>query len=241
MRPCIVCGQAFRPRGGFRTCSAVCSEKLQRENELKYRKISAARRKQRYENDETYRAMVKEKRAARRRQRTERRETTRHEMPSPRTVAIAAQCRRQNLALQERKRLARDLLIHDPRQSNGLVSWAVGVSAPTIRFLRQGLERRGELELVVTRIDKLGREYPASRLPNRGRLAGAETLAARAIGRAVLKVGALRTLEIVLAQLPSAVDLATTPYCSVSTAHLALSFGSRAPNNMNPNHQAATQ
>jgi hypothetical protein len=31
------------------------------------------------------------------------------------------------------------------------------------------------------------------------------------VARAFLKVGALRTLEIVLAQLPGAVDLATTP------------------------------
>jgi hypothetical protein len=40
-------------------------------------------------------------------------------------------------------------------------------------------------------------------------------MAMRAVDRAFLKVGALRTLEIVLAQLPGAVDLATTPFLAI--------------------------
>ena len=55
------------------------------------------------------------------------------------------------------------------------------------------------------------RHDPRPGFPTGGRLVGTETFAQRAVARAFLKVGALRTLEIVLAQLPGAVDLATTP------------------------------
>jgi hypothetical protein len=145
------------------------------------------------------------------------------------------------LALQERKRLAAELLRDHPRQSDSLVAWATLLSTPTIRLLRAQLERRGEIEVATERVDKLGRAYPATRLPNRGRAIGTETFAERAVQKAFLKVGALRTLEIVLAQLPGAVDLATLPYCSVSTAHLALSFGSRAPTTTPTSKERAMQ
>jgi hypothetical protein len=81
---------------------------------------------------------------------------------------------------------------------------------------------------VTERVDKLGRTYPSTRLPNRGRLVGTETFAQRAVARAFLKVGALRTLEIVVAQIPGAVDLASLPFCAIECEHLALSLGSRS-------------
>jgi hypothetical protein len=90
------------------------------------------------------------------------------------------------------------------------------------------LERRREIEVVTKRIDKLGRVYPASRLPNRGRLAGDETMAMRAVERAVGKVGALHALEILIAPLPGNVDLARTPFSPIECEHLALSVGSRS-------------
>ena len=62
----------------------------------------------------------------------------------------------------------------------------------------------------------------------RGRAIGTETFVQRAIERAFLKVGALRTLEIVLAQLPGAVDLAATPFSAIECEHLALCVGSRS-------------
>jgi hypothetical protein len=227
-RACAICGQNFMVLGGTKTCSTVCSNELQRQREHPYRQRSAERRRDRYLSDPVYREKLKAQRLAKRRARAEQRRAARSkQLPAPKTIATASRCRQQNLNLSERKGLAAELLRADPKQSDALIAWATLLSAPTVREIRLALERRGELELVATRIDKLGRAYPASRLPNRGRLAGAETLAARAIGRAFLKVGALRTLEIVLSQIPGAVDLATTPYCSVSTAHLAVAVGSR--------------
>jgi hypothetical protein len=229
-RACAICGGNFKALGGSKTCSAVCSEQLQQRRDRKYRKESAARRRGRYLHDPVYKEKVKAQRAAVKRQRAEQRKAARSkQLPGPKTIAFASRCRRQNLSLQERKRLVRELLIEDPKQSNATVAWATGISTPTVRGIRLGLERRREIEAVTERVDKLGRTYPATRLPNRGRLAGNETMAMRAVERAFLKVGALRTLELVLAQLPGAGDLATTPFSAIECEHLALYVGSRSP------------
>jgi hypothetical protein len=227
-RACAICAKYFKARGGFRTCSWDCSEQLKQRRNRKYRKESEARRRDRYLSDSVYKAKVKAQRIAVRRAQAEQRKSARFsKLPSAKTIAVASRCRQQNPPLRDRKKLAADLICDDPKQSNATIAWATGISTPTVREIRLSLERRREIEVVIERVDKLGRTYPATRLPNRGRLVGTETFAQRAVARAFLKVGALRTLEIVLAQLPSAVDLAATPYSRIECEHLALSLGSR--------------
>jgi DNA-binding Lrp family transcriptional regulator len=150
-------------------------------------------------------------------------------LPNPKTIAAAARARRMHLPLQERKRLAGELLRDDPRQSNGVISWAVGVSAPTVRLIRSGLERCGAIDSVPARIDSLGRSFPATHLPNRGRLCAPEVMAMRGVAKACAAVGALRVVELVLLELAGDPTLAAKPFSAIEGEHFGFYAGTRTP------------
>src|SRR5262245_59315516 len=81
----------------------------------------------------------------------------------PAGFVISANIHRRHLTSKERRELISKLLKAKPEASDRQIAATVSVHHGTVGVVRAGLERRGEISHVDTRIDTKGRKQPSSK------------------------------------------------------------------------------
>jgi hypothetical protein len=83
----------------------------------------------------------------------------------PWDYVLSVNLRRRHLPVEDRKRLAAELLKSKPDRSDRSLAKATGLSDKTIGLLRRDAEGRAEIPHAATRTDTAGRQQPATKPP----------------------------------------------------------------------------
>jgi hypothetical protein len=87
------------------------------------------------------------------------------EVEDPWAYVISANLKRRHLTVDDRKRIAVELLKAKPERSDRATARIARVSHPTVAAIRRELEGSGDVERISTRTDAAGRQQPASKPP----------------------------------------------------------------------------
>src|SRR5262249_34917106 len=82
-----------------------------------------------------------------------------------------------HLSLDDRQRIAAELLKANPGRSDRATAKIAGLSHPVVGGIRRDLEAAGDVEIISTRTDSAGRQQPARKLGDHTRILGRDELA----------------------------------------------------------------